>query len=244
MLPVYICEDDKWQLNNLRKLITRILEVEKLTTDVEIVCATHDPQEILKMLEGDTNPPGLYFLDVQLGEGVMNGIDLGVNIKKADTKAYIVMVTIHADAAPRVFELKVGAKDYILKDRVEDFPRRIKECILDAWNSLKPHVVGFPDFMISTDEIYYIQSSAESKKLIYIHGKYKTKKVRVTLCEIERKLNNSFFACHRTYIVNLKYVVGINKENHTATLENGEEIPVSWRRLKELEIRYMDFMNK
>ena len=242
MLLVYICEDDTVQLKRLKKLITETLESEKIAGDVEIACATHDPLEVLDRLRHATNS-GIYFLDVQLGEGIMSGIDLGVNINTLDPKAYIVMVTVHADAAPIIFEYKVGAKDYILKDHA-NFPERIKECILDAHNLSKSKVIEFSDFMVAVDEIRYIQSSAESKKMIYIHGKHKIRIAHVTLNEIEKKLNNSFFKCHRTHIVNLKYIIWINKVKHNLTLENGEEIPVSWRKLKELESRYVNYINK
>lgn len=240
MLPIYICDDDRYQLEKYKKLVIEIIETEKLTEVAEVVCTSHDPEEILKQLDKNVKP-GLYFLDVKLGSDVIDGIELGVRIRELDPKAYIVMVTVHVEATPKVFEKKVEAKDYILKNRTKDIPGRIRRCVIDAYNTIKQTTIEFPGFIINADEIYYIQVVSKSKRLLRMCGRYKNMQIHNTLNEVEKKLDNSFVRCNRASIVNLKYVVGVDKKRHKVMLEGGIEIPVSLVHMGELEKRYLDY---
>jgi two-component system response regulator AgrA len=242
MLPIYICEDDPRQLNKLKLLVTQTLESYELADKALIVCAANDPTEIIKHLDSNA-PRGLYFLDVELGQGIMSGIELGVIIRKNDPKAYIVMITIHADAAPGVFEYKIEAKDYILKDRTEDIPRRIKDCILNAYNIRKQNIIEYPDFIIDMDKVYYIKAVRDRKRLLQVYGKHSVKQIHTSLNEIEKKLGTSFFKCNRACIINLNYIVSIDKRSRIAIMENGEEIPIPFNKAKELERRFLNRKN-
>ncbi len=57
---------------------------------------------------------------------------------------------------------------------------------------------------------------------------------------LETKLDDSFFRCHRSFLIHLKYLKSY--KNGTAYMENGKEIPVSRLRSKEFSsviLRYM-----
>ena len=50
--------------------------------------------------------------------------------------------------------------------------------------------------------------------------------------ELENKLRDKgFFRCHKSYLINLKYVEGYNRQE--AILENGEKIVIAKRRYEE-----------
>ena len=59
---------------------------------------------------------------------------------------------------------------------------------------------------------------------------------------MEKKLDNRFFKCHRSYIINLKYVRNYKKD--TASLCNGEEIPVSRLRNEEFTNAILQYMKE
>jgi len=63
----------------------------------------------------------------------MNGIDLGTKIREAAPPAKIVFVTTHAELAHLTFKHKIGAQDYIVKDRPNEIKARIDECIASAY---------------------------------------------------------------------------------------------------------------
>ncbi len=57
---------------------------------------------------------------------------------------------------------------------------------------------------------------------------------------LEAKLNNRFFRCHRSFLINLRYLKGY--KNGIAYMENGKEIPVSRLRSKEFSNIILQYM--
>ena len=57
---------------------------------------------------------------------------------------------------------------------------------------------------------------------------------------LEKKLDHSFFRCHRSFLIHLKYLKGY--KNGTAYMENGREIPVSRLRGKEFSNVILQYM--
>lgn len=49
MFPIYICEDNLIQLSHFEKIIKNYILIEEL--DMDVVCASSDPKEILKVQE-------------------------------------------------------------------------------------------------------------------------------------------------------------------------------------------------
>lgn len=110
MLPIYICEDNSVQLSYFEKIINNYLLMEEL--DMEIVCATTSPEEILKV-QSRFHGIGLYFLDIELNSD-MDGFGLAEEIRKKDPRGYIVFITTHSELSYLSFERHVEAMDYIL----------------------------------------------------------------------------------------------------------------------------------
>lgn len=52
----------------------------------------------------------------------------------------------------------------------------------------------------------------------------------------------SFFRIHKSYVVNLKHIRNIFKD--TVTLENGEALPLSRHRSKELRQQFLSYMKE
>ena len=57
---------------------------------------------------------------------------------------------------------------------------------------------------------------------------------------LETKLDNHFFRCHRSYLINLKHLKGY--KNGIASMDNGKEIPVSRLRSKEFSSVVLQYM--
>ena len=87
--------------------------------------------------------------------------------------------------------------------------------------------------LLPEEEISFIKSEN-----IYTYVHNGTKKIFTTysLKQYEGLLNSSnFYRCHRSYIVNLDKITKIIKaHNYQLILKNGDEIPVSRTRKKEI----------
>ena len=132
MLPIYICEDNPEQLEQIKKYVLDTIMIEEL--DMKLVLATSDPYEVLDQVALTANT-GIYFLDVDLSRDI-NGIELADKIRKQDTRGYIVFITTHAEMSYLTFTYKIEALDYLIKDNFKETPVRIKECLMNVKDKL------------------------------------------------------------------------------------------------------------
>ena len=93
MLPVYICEDDAVLRAAQRGFLERQILIEGL--DMEVVLCSGHPEELLQAVEASSGR-GIYFLDVELKGESMDGFSLGQEIRKLDSRGFIINVTAFA----------------------------------------------------------------------------------------------------------------------------------------------------
>ncbi|MDE6625149.1 MAG: LytTR family transcriptional regulator, partial [Lachnospiraceae bacterium] len=79
------------------------------------------------------------------------------------------------------------------------------------------------------DDIYYFEIKG---RMIDVHGTNGIFTYYEQIGELEKKLRDrGFFRCHKSYLINLKYVDGYNRQE--VILENGEKIVIAKRRYEE-----------
>lgn len=243
MIPVYICEDEPQHLKLLKKIISEIIISEELHS-IKIVCATKDPLEILEKV--NSNETALYFLDIELGENKMNGLELAAQIRKRNNNASIIMITSH-NFALETYQLKIDVTDYIMKVDPDIVTARIKECLLDIYILAKEtktkdttylNVSG--SYEIDVSEVYYISVMPDAKRKTIIHRKSGETIVAMTLKDIMQQRISNLLRCDRSHIVNINHVILIDRANNKIIMVTGETIPVSWRCIKNIERKFIN----
>ena len=79
------------------------------------------------------------------------------------------------------------------------------------------------------DDIYYFEIKG---RVVDVHGTEGIFAYYEQIGELENKLRDKgFFRCHKSYLINLKYVDAYNRQE--VTLENGEAIAIAKRRYDE-----------
>ncbi len=78
---------------------------------------------------------------------------------------------------------------------------------------------------VFTSEIVYCK--ADNNYTVIILNDQSKYTLCKTLKSYETILGETFFRCHKTYLINLLYVKGINKKDHTLIMKNGTELPYS-----------------
>lgn len=234
MLPIFLCEDNLFQLEGIKNIIENFILLENF--DMEILCATSSPYELLDCLNKH-NPPALYFLDIDLSLSV-TGFDLAEQIRLKDPRGFIVFITTYNEFSPIVFERQLEAMDYILKDNPEKMPKRILSCLNKAALLFSSSFnVIHPTFSFKCDsqhisipfhDIFYITTCQKPHKLQLLSSKV-VYEFFGSLQEIMLQLDSSFFLCHKSCIVNLNYIKSIHKTTGTITLMNGLTCPLSVR---------------
>ncbi|WP_081212478.1 LytR/AlgR family response regulator transcription factor [Salegentibacter sediminis] len=192
--------------------------------------------------------PELVFLDIQMPE--KNGFEL---FQYFDViKFEVIFTTAYNQFAIKA--IKRSALDYLLKpinhldlaEAIKRFDRKNEgnsaqkklSLLLENLNVNDQNVrkIAFPTIegfeLIHTNQILYCKAESNYCSLKKIDGSIKT--VSKTLKHVEEILPASVFKrVHKSYVINLNYVVSYHKANKEIKLTNGEKLPVSFRKEEE-----------
>ncbi|MCG5104937.1 LytR/AlgR family response regulator transcription factor [Oceanobacillus alkalisoli] len=186
--------------------------------------------------------PDVIFLDVEMPG--MSGVEAAKYITKDEVKQPLfIFTTAYDEYAMDAFDIE--AIDYLLKPYEESHFKRALKRLRKALHSKEldksasePQVMtdklliddGERMVVLSPESIYY---AVPHKKQIEIHTLDKVIKSKLTLRELETKLNDeSFFRTHRSYLVNLNHILEITPwfngtSNVTLKDRKQTKIPVS-----------------
>lgn len=240
MLKVLICEDNASEREDISFWVKGHMDMAGI--DGELVIASANPGEVLDYAKDNPGEYYLYFLDIDLADSKMNGLQLGAHIRKSQPRAMIVFVTTHSELMPMTFYHGVEAMDYIIKDDRERMRDQIFK-VLDKANervklskresgSVFELSDGDIHYIIPVDDIYYFETAGDHKiRLVYKDGiiEYRDKLSRI------ESVDESFFRCHNAYVINVNNVSKLIKSERLVIMKDGSDCLVSTRKLKELE---------
>ncbi len=181
------------------------------------------------------NKPDVLLLDVEIKNGTSFDI-----ISKLNYSPIIIFTTAYEKYALKA--IKSQAADYILKPINEmELINALNKCKTQLKNSANNKTTETPAFF--TFSTFEEKKSILFDSILYFEGAgayayFATQNDKILLSknigEIEKTLEeNNFIRCHQSYIVNLTHVVHFNqKRNGSLLLQNGDEIPVSQRKMK------------
>lgn len=232
MITIGIIDDEKAN----RAVIKNILA--EYCTYANIIVEEGLIEDSVKEL--NLKKPDVIFLDIELKNG--NGFDI---LEKINYKPEVIFTTAYSQYA--INAIKVRAFDYILKPiNEEELVNSLKNCrekLLNSKEYNKNLLVTANFYHIATNEgklslnfndIFYFEGSGSytfcvtaSKKILFSKN----------IGEVEKEIpSNLFFRTHHSYIVNLTKINRIEiKRNGKLFLNNGENIPLSQRKIKEFK---------
>lgn len=170
----------------------------------------------------------------------LNGIETARQIRQYDTEVPILIVTGTVEYAMDGYQ--VNAYRYILKPVDKAYFQEEVRTILTSIARVQNKYFSFTNekglFKVKTTDIYYFESNMRTLSVCHQGGKTDfTGKIS----DVEEALNEQdFVRIHKSYVVNLKHIRNIFKD--TVTLENGEELPLSRHRSKELRQQFLTYM--
>lgn len=240
MIDIFICEDNKKQLNLFQKYISNLILMEGF--DMQIVQATADPHVILKEIRTAENT-GLFFLDIDL-KSDMDGLALAQRIRQIQPRCFIVFITSHSEMSFLTFQYKAEALDFIVKDSTEHIKAKIHECLLDVsskYTSLNNSITrtftinqNDKRIVIDYSDILFFETSSNIHKII-LHAKKRVIEFTGQLKDIEQQLDYRFYRCHTSYIINKDNISDVDFKELQVHMSNGESCPISVRRKKGLK---------
>lgn len=231
MISIGVCDDEAYMLDMLTEKISSFFKNERMEVDV---LPFRSGGELL----ASGQKLDILFLDIRMGGP--DGLDTARELRGQGFRGPLIFVTVLEEHVFHAFE--VQAFDYLVKPlREDDFTRTMDRLL----RSVRAHSGGQLLIQRGTewsvvpfDDIVYCEVI---DRKVYLHLKdasvldYYEKLER-----LEKKLDERFFKCHRSYLINLEYLKSYRAGS--ACLAGGERIPVSRLRGEEFSaviLRYM-----
>jgi DNA-binding LytR/AlgR family response regulator len=163
----------------------------------------------------------ILLLDIEMGK--MDGVELAKQIRQDNSGVQMVFITGFADYMAQGYE--VSALHYLMKPVAQDK----LFAVLDkaAQNRKKTEKVlllpvDAEMIRLRMSEICFVEAQAHSVRIATRNGMLE---VRRSISELEWELDQSFVRCHRSYLVNLKYLAKLCKNE--VVLDDGTVLPLS-----------------
>lgn len=233
MINIAICDDEQVILNSIEKLVTDFFHSQNLESKIFLFSSGEE-------LLGSGKDIDILFLDIQMKQ--LNGIETARKIRSKGYKGFLIFITVLKEMVFQSFE--VQPFDYLLKPiKYDDFQKTMERLLLSMKSADKENLLiqrGSESSIVSFGEIIFCEII---DRKVYLHLKSAEVIDYYDRIEnLEKKLDNRFFRCHRSYLINLQYL--ISYKNGFAHMVENHQIPVSRLRSKEFSNVILQYMKE
>ncbi len=184
----------------------------------------------------------IVFLDIKLGK--LSGIDLAKSIRENNMDTIIIFITAFEEYIFEAFD--VSAFHYLMKpaaeEKILEIIHRILKARLIKENDKKYITINKAKSTIKVllDNIHFFEVQ---NRVINIHTEREVIQYYDKIAHLEEMVSSdNFFRCHRSYIVNLKYVMKFNKTE--IVLDNGTRIGLSKSKYDEFSKSFLKYIKQ
>lgn len=233
LLTISICDDNEAQISLLRLLLGEWCADKPFALSIDEYVSAES-----FLFSYPDRPCDLLLLDIEMKQ--INGMQLAKKLRSDGDMLPIVFITGYSDYMNDGYE--VEALHYLLKpvDKSKLF------AVLDRYvNRHTPEnevMLQCEDRTLHVSPEMIVYCEAVGKRThVYLSGG-ECLVCTMGISGIKGLLPADFISCHRSYIVNLRFVRSIGKTE--LSLDNGGNIPLSRRLYKEVNERFIGFYAK
>lgn len=219
-MKIAICEDEIFWRVQLENMIRRWAEEERVALDLR----SFPDSESFWFAYPEEKDWDVLFLDIEMGKE--NGMQLAEKFRLEDEETAIIFTTGYAEYMPKGYD--VGAMQYLIKPVEES---RLKAClnrIRKKWQEQEKKLcfdtMDQGRISLPPSKIWYVEADGHNSLLYTKEQSYVLKRNMTAVGEALQK-EREFVKCHRCYLVNLRHVRQIRREE--ITMDDGSRIPVS-----------------
>jgi len=228
-MKITICEDNPIQSELMQKLVGEWSFKNKIPLDVD----TYHSAESFLFSMSEKDPADILLLDIEMDE--MTGVELAKKLRKDNNDVIIIFLTAIKEY---VFEgYEVDALNYILKPVNKGSLFNSLDKAVKKIDSEKDNYLVLNKTKVSQKDIVYLEALSHYIHVYTVDGMHK---VKCSLSQILGELDSeTFVQCHRSYIVGLRHVSSILKDE--MLLEDGCRVPVSRTKYKVVNGAFINF---
>lgn len=232
MITVAICDDEKYFLAQLRKSTEHYFSTQKQHfqifefNDGESLLSSGQNFDIILM---DLKLPG------------KNGMEIIKLLRREKSRCQVIFITSYQEYALQAFQ--VDAVHYLLKPITDENLYQALSRSLERMGKTDSKTLAITKGACT--EIVFIKDILYCEVMdhrLYIHTKSMTYDYLGTLEELEKQLDDRFFRCHKSYIVNMEQV--ISRQGDSATVSGGGQVLISRRKQQDFTQSLLKLVRK
>ena len=237
MFHIALCDDDARQIQLTHKLLDNYLSLRGVAAKI---WKFSNGQALLNAMYDETFD--LYLLDIVMPE--MDGIDLGMELRKTDENGVIIYLTTSPDFALEGYSVK--AASYLLKPVQEEKLFSSLDDALEAITDRRKQsiMVKTADGMsrLLLDDILYVEQTERAPRYYMKDGSCVVGvTIQTSFQDIMQPLlaDKRFYLCGASFVLNLYCIKSINKAD--VLFVGGQQTTVPRRAAAELNTAWIHY---
>lgn len=232
-MRIAICDDDQVCIDVARAEIEKWLSSSGLSSQILIF---DNGDDLIK--ENRHKPIDIIFLDIVMP--LMNGIDIAKEIRTFDDSTKIIFLTSAEEFA--IASYKVEASDYLLKpvdyDELSRALNKVTKELQKTQSSIVIHTAdGFK--RVYLNDIEYVEALHRGTVFSLTSGAALKSIKPLYYFEQQLSIEEGFFKCHRSYIVNLLNIDTFMKSE--VITKTGNRVPIARAIQKDFKEAYISY---
>lgn len=237
MIKIALCDDEISAIQTLENQINSFF----YETDIKyFVSKFSDGETLLNSLIEGKEHFDIVFLDIRMNK--INGMDVAKTIRNSYEKnVFIVFVTALKEYVFDAFDVR--AANYLVKPvETQKLHSSLKRILSDIIPSESKYLILHKGREVKKIPFCSIMYCEVINHHVFIYEKENIHEYGSKIDDLEKELNIDFFRCHRSFIVNLKYVD--RYKAGVAYMPSGEKIPIAARRQGEFMKALLSYQRK
>ncbi len=233
MMHIAICDDEKYMSDKMSAMVSDFFR----SKNMDIAVTQFSNGEELLSYDRTID---ILFLDIQMNG--IDGMETARKLRDRKFKGFLIFITVLKEMVFQAFD--VQAYDYLVKPIEEKRFKKTMERLLDSMQNASEASLlvqkGYESSIIAFENIVFCEII---DRKIYLHlASSEVVDFYERIEKLETKLDSRFFRCHRSFLINLKYLKSY--KNGIAYMEGGQQIPVSRLRSKEFSNVILQYMKE